>query len=186
MAIPGIIIIIIARPNLLSMCLGLVLASLGELIRIWALGYIGNKSRSQVPETEILVTWGPYSYTRNPLYWGNFLEGLGIAVASAGEFEPIIKFLIVITAVLIYYIVYVRICIPYEESYLLRKFGKEFKDYSSEVPRVAWRLRPYSSSKCGQFSLKVVMESELWTWIWLIVIFGLLLGKLLRYSSIVF
>ncbi len=60
---------------------------LGEAVRIWALGYIGPVSRTIVPISEKLITSGPYSFVRNPLYIGNWLLSVGAAI-YCGAFFP--------------------------------------------------------------------------------------------------
>lgn len=56
--------------------LGILLAAIGALGRLWCSSYLaGNKSVR-------LVTVGPYSLTRNPLYVFTFLGGLGITITT--------------------------------------------------------------------------------------------------------
>src|ERR1700688_498259 len=64
----------LARPSWWSMGLGAVLILTGLLIRMLASGY--------VRKNETLATSGPYTYTRNPLYLGSLLMGLGFCVAA--------------------------------------------------------------------------------------------------------
>ena len=71
-----------ARPGVLTLSMGLPVILLGEAIRIYASGYI-NKDK------EITMD-GPYSFTRNPLYLGNFFLGLGFSIAAGNVFSPII------------------------------------------------------------------------------------------------
>lgn len=67
-------ILIIATPNARSISIGFFLTVLGMFFRGWSSGYI-NKN-------EQLACQGPYALTRNPLYFGSFLIGSGIAVAA--------------------------------------------------------------------------------------------------------
>lgn len=56
--------------------LGIVLAVVGALGRLWCSSYAaGNKN-------DFLLTAGPYSVTRNPLYFFSYLGGLGIAITT--------------------------------------------------------------------------------------------------------
>ena len=64
----------LARPAWRSLALGSVLIVLGLLLRAWASG--------NVRKDEALATSGPYAYTRNPLYLGSLLIGIGFAVAA--------------------------------------------------------------------------------------------------------
>src|SRR6185503_3500798 len=53
---------------------GVTISLFGLLLRAWASGHIRKNSA--------LATSGPYAFTRNPLYLGNFLLGLGFTVGS--------------------------------------------------------------------------------------------------------
>ncbi|MGA7592263.1 MAG: methyltransferase, partial [Candidatus Sulfotelmatobacter sp.] len=64
----------LARPTWRSMVLGAIVIVPGLLIRALASGH--------VRKNETLATSGPYAYTRNPLYLGSLLIGLGFAVAA--------------------------------------------------------------------------------------------------------
>src|SRR5437868_3486299 len=68
------VFLVFAKPSLLSMLIGSGIALVGLAIRAWASGHI-RKAR-------VLAVTGPYAYTRNPLYVGTFLLGLGFTVAS--------------------------------------------------------------------------------------------------------
>src|SRR5678815_386887 len=73
--VAGLVALVLAQPNLFSFLLGGLLAVAGEALRVWASGHI--------EKTERLATGGPYAHTRNPLYLGSALLGLGVAAASA-------------------------------------------------------------------------------------------------------
>jgi protein-S-isoprenylcysteine O-methyltransferase Ste14 len=98
---------------------GAVVMLLGLAVRFWASGYI-RKTRE-------LATSGPYSHTRNPLYVGNFLLGLGVCLAANN-----------IWLVLYYSIGFLFIydgTIKEEEKVLKDKFGASYKEYIKNVPR---------------------------------------------------
>ena len=64
-----IVMVIFANPTLLSLVVGFIIALVGELIRIWGVGYAGSETRTTGPVGgSKLVTNGPYAYVRNPLY----------------------------------------------------------------------------------------------------------------------
>ena len=69
---------VLARPTAGLLALGAVLAAFGVAVRGWAAGCI-RKERE-------LTTAGPYAHTRNPLYLGSLLIGLGVTVAG-GRWE---------------------------------------------------------------------------------------------------
>lgn len=65
---------LVSRPTLRYMAWGLPLVIAGLALRIWSAGHI-RKGRE-------ITQSGPYAFTRNPLYLGSFLIGLGFAVQS--------------------------------------------------------------------------------------------------------
>ena len=71
----GLLVLLLSRPSLESLLLGLPLGVTGEGIRVWASGHI-DKTRS-------LATGGPYAFTRNPLYVGSLLLALALAVSMS-------------------------------------------------------------------------------------------------------
>ncbi|MEA2730665.1 MAG: hypothetical protein QOF70_5140 [Acetobacteraceae bacterium] len=77
--------------------------------------------------TTAIVTNGPYSATRNPIYLGMFL----------GQFGPAIGFddLWMLAALVPFYLVIRYGVVAREEAYLHRKFGNAYLDYRSCVRR---------------------------------------------------
>ena len=63
----------LARPTWRSLEIGTLLIVPGLLIRALASGH--------VRKNEALATSGPYAHTRNPLYLGSLLIGIGFALA---------------------------------------------------------------------------------------------------------
>jgi protein-S-isoprenylcysteine O-methyltransferase Ste14 len=110
--------LILARPSPLLLILGLSLAALGEVVRIWAAGHL-VKGRE-------LTRSGPYAWTRNPLYLGSSLIAVGFCVA-AGRWE-----LFVLLGVLLIGI-YVPV-IRAEAGALRTRFPRAYKDYAESVP----------------------------------------------------
>ena len=116
-----------ARPTPELLAVGGILAVLGLAVRAWAAGHIRK-------EKELTVT-GPYAFTRNPLYVGSFLLGLGVTVAG-GEWIFVVLF------ILFYAFVYGR-TIRGEASLLEELFGEEYRHYGQHVPLIRPRLTPY-------------------------------------------
>jgi protein-S-isoprenylcysteine O-methyltransferase Ste14 len=75
----------------------------------------------------VLVTDGPWRYTRNPLYLSLALAQLGIGVATNSVW---IVLLVVPVLIVIRYAVIAR-----EERYLEAKFGAPYRDYKASVRR---------------------------------------------------
>jgi len=100
--------------------LGCVLAGVASLGRLWCSLYIaGYKNVS-------LVTKGPYSVTRNPLYFFSFLGGAGVGLATETLSVP----LAVILVMLLYY----PAVIKGEEKRLMDIHGEEFEAYCRRTP----------------------------------------------------
>jgi protein-S-isoprenylcysteine O-methyltransferase Ste14 len=72
--VAGIAALVLARPTPRTWLAGLVIASLGEALRIWAAGHI-EKGRE-------ITRSGPYRFVRHPLYLGSTLIGAGAVVAA--------------------------------------------------------------------------------------------------------
>ncbi len=117
-----------ARPTVTLMLIGLAIALAGVVVRGWAAGSI-RKNR-------VLTTHGPYAFTRNPLYFGSFLIGVGFGVASG---EPLILALFLA----FFAIIYGR-TMRKEELRLSELFGEEFDRYSGAVPRFMPRIASWS------------------------------------------
>jgi protein-S-isoprenylcysteine O-methyltransferase Ste14 len=104
------------RPGLLLA--GGVVALLGLAVRAWAAGTI-VKNRE-------LATAGPYALTRNPLYLGSFLLGLGLSVGGG---RPAFA-LVFVPAFAALYLPLMR----QEEERLEKLFGAPFRAYAARVP----------------------------------------------------
>jgi hypothetical protein len=138
------IYLLLARPTAGLLVAGLVLALAGGLIRGWAAGTI-RKNR-------VLTTYGPYAFTRNPLYLGSFLIGLGFAVASGR-----ISFLVFFLG--FFLLVYGR-TMRKEEARLERLFGADYRRYAEEVPRFLPRLAPLEAVRGRGTETVAGLEAE--------------------------
>jgi protein-S-isoprenylcysteine O-methyltransferase Ste14 len=107
-----------ARPTAGSLVAGALVALPGLLLRAWATGYIRKDA--------VLAASGPYSITRNPLYLGSFILGLGFCLAG-GQ----ILFLVVFLGL---FILLYGTVIRREEAHLLRIFPDRFPEYQQRVP----------------------------------------------------
>lgn len=100
---------------------GIVLAAIGMVGRIWCLTYSSGYKSSE------LVTQGPYSVSRNPLYFFSFVGLIGIGLAT--ETITLTLFLIAFFA-----LVYPAV-IAGEEEFLRGKFGEPYAEYCRRTPR---------------------------------------------------
>ena len=129
--IPLIVIILFAAtPSVRTATIGTLVVIFGELIRIYAVAFIGPSSRTRNTETTgpAVVTDGPFGIVRNPLYVGNFFITFGFAVYSG-------KLWLIALAVLLFAFQYYFI-VKYEEKLLVDRFGPAYEEYRENVP--AW------------------------------------------------
>lgn len=109
--------------------IGFILIVICGLGRIWASMYIyGYKDNK-------LITEGPYSMVRNPLYFFSFLGGIGIGLAS--------KNLISLLLILIFFILYYPFVIRAEEDKLKELHGEQFEEYRKKTPGFFPRFSQY-------------------------------------------
>jgi protein-S-isoprenylcysteine O-methyltransferase Ste14 len=120
----------LARPTWLFVALGAVIVTPGLLIRALASGH--------VRKNEALATSGPYAYTRNPLYLGSLLIGVGFAVAARSWW-------IGVALVVMFFAIYLPV-IRAEEEFLRESFP-EFEEYAKNVPRMLPRITPYAIAR---------------------------------------
>jgi len=134
----------LARPTWRSMALGAVVVVPGLVIRALASGH--------VRKNESLATSGPYAYTRNPLYLGSLLVGVGFCIAARSLWVGA-------ALVVMFFAIYVPV-IRDEEAFLRRTFP-EFEEYARRVPRMLPRITPHSSNEkeaSAGFSLDLYLK----------------------------
>ena len=125
------IFLIFAKPEPLTLVIGGAIAVVGLLIRAWSSGHIRKNQN--------LAISGPYSHTRNPLYLGSFILGVGFTIASGVWWLG----LIFIALFLGIYLPVMRV----EASELTAIFGEEYLEYSKKVPLFFPRPTAYKKSE---------------------------------------
>lgn len=170
LALPAAGVLLVARPTPAWYAVGLGLSALGEALRLWAIGYTGEGTRAQELRAEALVTAGPYSVVRNPLYVGNLLTIAGVALAAFGSWSWPAAVAAVLLAAAAY-----RSVIGLEEDFLARRFGEEFASYRQAVPAL-WPRRWRTGPGQGRFSL-AGWKYETSSLLWLAVVWGALLVR---------
>ena len=134
----------LARPSWQSLEFSVILIIPGLLIRALASGHVSKN--------EALATSGPYAYTRNPLYLGSLVIGLGFALASRSWWVGV-------ALVVMFFAIYVPV-IRGEESFLRQKFP-EFDEYARTVPRMFPRLTPAAGASpqaSNEFSFELYLK----------------------------
>lgn len=153
----------LARPTWRFMLVGSMLALPGLLIRALASGH--------VRKNEALATSGPYAYTRNPLYLGSLLIGVGFAVMARSWWVGIVL-------VAMFFAIYVPV-IRGEEAFLRQQFP-EFEEYARRVPRMFPRFTRGTSGSGearGEFSLDLYLKHRE---------YNALLGALAMMAALIF
>jgi len=150
-----IVMVLFAKPTVLSLIVGFLIALVGELIRFWGVGYAGGETRTTGPVGgSKLVTNGPYAYVRNPLYIGNMLIYCGFGIMSMALF-PYFQI-----AGLIYFFIQYYLIVTLEEEYLSKTFADEYARYFKSVPRFIPRLKRYEFASNFKFDFKEALNSE--------------------------
>ncbi|MEP6922900.1 MAG: isoprenylcysteine carboxylmethyltransferase family protein [Pyrinomonadaceae bacterium] len=120
----GIAFVLLAKPNLLSLIMGGSVALIGLLVRAWAAGHIRKNAA--------LAISGPYARTRNPLYLGSFILGLGFTIAGAN-----------VWLILLFAALFLGIYLPVmriEARDVAALFPADYEHYAENVPLFVPRL----------------------------------------------
>jgi protein-S-isoprenylcysteine O-methyltransferase Ste14 len=116
----------LARPTWTTWSAGLVVASMGECLRIWAAGHL-EKGRE-------VTRSGPYRFTAHPLYVGSTVISGGVAMAARSLPAAIL--------IAVYMAATISAAIRTEEDDLRRAFGATYDDY--QASRAAPMVRRFS------------------------------------------
>lgn len=135
------------------------LTGVAALGRMWCSLYIAGRKNAE------LVTEGPYSMCRNPLYFFSFLGAVGLGFAT-GTFT--IPAIIALGFALKY-----PSTIKGEEAYLAKRHGEPFQQYLQTVPRFFPRLSLLKEPQQTVVN-PVTFRKHLGSVIWFIWALGLL------------
>ncbi|MBI5410004.1 MAG: isoprenylcysteine carboxylmethyltransferase family protein [Nitrospirae bacterium] len=141
---------------------GATLAGLATVGRMWCSVYISGYKK------DTLVTTGPYSMCRNPLYFFSLLGAVGVGLATRTLTIPAIIFI----AFAVYYPVVIR----REEQRLLGIHGKRFEEYCKKVPRFIPSFSSFTEPEEYVIKPKFLrgrFSDSLW-FVWLIGIIALI------------
>jgi len=142
-------------------------------LRVRTRQFIGEHTRGHIHAADSLVTCGPYSRVRHPLYISNTGFALGIAFFHLGLSLWVFPFMLVVVA---FEIALSKI----EDRFLEQKFGDVWRAWASRVPAVLPRLHASHGSCCKESSFcdskHVPPQRTFWqaffadssTWLWLL------------------
>lgn len=89
--------------------------------RAWCSLYIGGRKKAEV------VSTGPYSLSRNPLYVFSYAGAFGVGAQTG---SMVIALLFVVIAVVVFHFTIAR-----EEAWLTAEFGASYEAYMARTPR---------------------------------------------------
>jgi protein-S-isoprenylcysteine O-methyltransferase Ste14 len=133
-------------------CFGLSLAGLG--IRCLTVGFVpgGTSGRSTVRQrADRLNTSGMHSLVRNPLYVGNFVILLGVALATKVSWVAIVAGLA--------YAFWIERIVAAEEAFLAAEFGGAYSQWVERTPAFLPRLGNWRPPDLP-FSWRMVLRRE--------------------------
>jgi protein-S-isoprenylcysteine O-methyltransferase Ste14 len=136
--------LVLARPTWRSVILGAGLSLVGLLIRAWASGYLRKEKE--------LATSGPYRFSRNPLYLGNLILGLSLAV---GANSPAVFIIFVV-----YFLTFYPVIILAERERMKRLFPEKYREYIRHVPLFfPWR-KPLAAANTARFDWSLYKKNH--------------------------
>jgi len=119
-----------AKPTPRALIIGAAVSLLGLALRTWAAGHIRKNAQ--------LAVSGPYAFTRNPLYLGSFLLGLGFTIASG-------RLLLAVLFAGLFLGIYLPV-MRVEASTMAQLFGSQYETYRRSVPLFFPRFTPFRES----------------------------------------
>ncbi len=135
------VFLVFAKPSMMSLAVGGGIALGGLAIRAWASGHIRKAS--------VLAVTGPYAHTRNPLYVGSFILGVGFTVAS-GVWWLAILFIALFIGI---YLPVMRV----ESDDIRRIFGEDYDEYEHNVTMFIPRFSPWKKTS-GKFDFRLYLQ----------------------------
>ncbi len=131
----GVAYLVFCRPTVNLLIAGGTVAAMGVALRAYAAGHL--------VKNQSLAMRGPYAYTRNPLYLGSALMGVGFALAGG-------RWILALACVVLFAAIYWPV-IRREEEYLRREFGGVYDRYAQCVPLFLPRFRQPAGSERFQW-----------------------------------
>ncbi len=116
-------------PPAIAITMGAIAVTAALILWLQSFRVIGFIPSLRAPKG--LVSAGPYAVVRNPIYLGNMLGPLGLALALRAE-GALLYWPIIVAGFLV--------LIPFEERGLQAEYGEAYTNYLKRVP---YRLIPY-------------------------------------------
>jgi protein-S-isoprenylcysteine O-methyltransferase Ste14 len=142
--------------TILVLCLGILCAFVGALLRTWGTAYL---SPSVVQDGAMhgkgIVAAGPYRFLRNPLYLGTFIHTFALALLMLPSGA--------IVTILLIGLEQLRL-IGAEEPFLTAKLGEPYLAYCARVPRLIPALTPRISASTMRPAWPIAFLGEIYMW----------------------
>jgi protein-S-isoprenylcysteine O-methyltransferase Ste14 len=142
-SLAAVAVLLLARPTFRSILLGFLISVLGLIVRTWACGHIQKEAK--------LSMSGPYKYTRNPLYLGNLIIGIGVTVGSRSWW--------VFGIFCFYFIVFYPVIIVIEKQKMEKLFPKQYKKFK-QVPLFIPSLKPMLLQDKKKFKWSLFLDNR--------------------------
>ena len=157
--IAAIATIVIASPTWRTWTAGLVVALVGECVRVWAAGHL-EKGRE-------VTCSGPYRFASHPLYVGSTIIAGGVALAVRSVAAALV--------IAVYMGVTIAAAIRTEEAELRRAFGSAYDDYQASRADAVRHERRFSLARARRNREERALTG-------LLIGFGLLAVKIVAMS----
>ena len=139
--------------------LGSLLVGTATVGRLWCSLYISGY------KTNSLVTDGPYSMCRNPLYFFSFLGAVGVGMATETVVMP--------TIIILWFVLYYPIIIKVEEKELREIHKEKFLTYCKNTPRFFPKLSNFHEPEMYLVKPKIFKKC-LFEALWFVWFLGIL------------
>jgi protein-S-isoprenylcysteine O-methyltransferase Ste14 len=142
--------------TIVVLLIGIVCALMGAFLRTWGTAYLSpSVVQDHAMHGEGVIAAGPYRYVRNPLYLGNFIHTVALALLM-----PPSGAIFCILAIGIFQL---RL-IAAEESFLAAKLGEPYLAYCAKVPRLMFALTPRVPASAMQPKWPLAFLGEIYMW----------------------
>jgi protein-S-isoprenylcysteine O-methyltransferase Ste14 len=117
---------------------------IGLTIRIWCTFYIGGRKNIE------LITTGPYSICRNPLYIGTFILAIGVGLC----FENLLILLLALVIIIPVHMIVIQM----EETHLETVFGEQYRIYKQKVSKFLPHFSNYNSPDVLKVNVRAIRQ----------------------------
>lgn len=142
--------------TIVVLLLGIAWAFKGAFLRTWGTAYLSpSVVQDHAMHGESVIAAGPFRYVRNPLYLGNLIHTLALALLM-----PPSGAIFCILAISLFQL---RL-IAAEESFLSAKLGEPYLAYCAKVPRLIPALIPRVPASTVQPKWPLAFLGEIYVW----------------------